>query len=348
LAPVQDPLRAVVREARRRLHVLRVGADLGLGQRIRGERVAAREHRQILGFLLVRTEQHDRLRAEPAVNADQHGQRRIEARNLAEHPRVPRRRQPDPAVLAWNGDAEQPVFGERADRRLGDRLLLVEARRVDQAALLHVAQRTDEPADGRRLIGIARRERRRIWKEQGVVQGAGEETADDGGHADKTTASAYTGPLQGFRKLTWPPARRSISIEHAALAAARRNGRPPHRRPRRLRRAGLSGLGRRAIAAPDRRKRAPRLRQDRRLAAQPAGEERLAVTGRYIAQRAGVARRSECARVDRRQSSAGRGYRARRDELVQLPLGRALLLPLRLARGNLPYHRVRPAGRRPG
>ena len=36
----------------------------------------------------------------------------------------------------------------------------------------------------------------------------------------------------------------------------------------------------------------------------------------------------------------------RNDELVRLPVGRAVLLPLRLARRNVPHHRYRPARRR--
>ena len=68
LAPVEDPLRAVVAQSRARHDVLRVGAGLRLGERVRGERLAAREHREVALLLLGRAEQHDRLGAESAVH----------------------------------------------------------------------------------------------------------------------------------------------------------------------------------------------------------------------------------------------------------------------------------------
>ena len=93
---------------------------------------------QVALLLLRRPEQRDRLRSEPAVDADQYGERRIEPRHLAEDARVTGGRQADAAVLGRNREPEEPVAGQRADRLLGDRLLLVERRRVDEAVGTHL------------------------------------------------------------------------------------------------------------------------------------------------------------------------------------------------------------------
>ena len=46
----------------------------------------------------------------------------------------------------------------------------------------HLAKGVDEPADGLRFVRVADVERVGKGKEQGVVQRAGEDAADEGGH----------------------------------------------------------------------------------------------------------------------------------------------------------------------
>src|SRR5688500_2806683 len=72
LPAIELPLRAVLAETRGRLDVLRVGSDIGLGQRVRGEILSARQCRQIPLLLLLAAVEHDRLRPPPAVNTDEY------------------------------------------------------------------------------------------------------------------------------------------------------------------------------------------------------------------------------------------------------------------------------------
>ena len=74
LVAVEDPLRSVVRKRRCRLDVLRVRSRLWLGERIRGQRFAASEHRQVARLLFVVPVKNDGLRPEAAVNANKYRQ----------------------------------------------------------------------------------------------------------------------------------------------------------------------------------------------------------------------------------------------------------------------------------
>ena len=64
--------------------VLGVRACLGLGECVRGERITAREDRQVALFLLLGAEEHDGLGAESAVHGHEHAERGVEAREFAE------------------------------------------------------------------------------------------------------------------------------------------------------------------------------------------------------------------------------------------------------------------------
>ena len=74
----------------------------------------------------------------------------------------------------------KPVVGERLDHFFGDRLLLVEPRRVDQPSA-HPVERGEQAAHGPRLVRIALVERGGEGEEQRVVDRAGEDAADEGG-----------------------------------------------------------------------------------------------------------------------------------------------------------------------
>ena len=100
-------------------------------------------------------------------------------------------------------------------------------------------------------------------------------------------------------------------------------------------------LGRRAFPTANGRRHAARLRQDRRLAAHAAGEERAAHAGRDVADRAGVAAPARLAGANGARAGRGRGRRARHGELVRLPVRRALLLSLRLEGRNASARRRR-------
>src|SRR5688500_1137537 len=90
LPAIELPLRAVLAETGGRLDVLRVRSDLRLCQCIRGEILPASQRRQIALLLLIVSVKHDRLRAEPAVNADENGERRVDRRKRREYTRVRR------------------------------------------------------------------------------------------------------------------------------------------------------------------------------------------------------------------------------------------------------------------
>jgi hypothetical protein len=178
LAAVQQPVRAVGAAPRLGDDVLRVGAGLRLGERVGGERLAAREHRQVARLLLGTSEEDDRLRPEPAVHADEHAARRVDRRHGGEDARVAGGRQAEPAVLLRDRDAEQADLGECRDDLLRDALLLVDARGVDQVPL-HRSQLADQSADDARLVRVALVERGRVGEEERVVDGAGEEAAHE-------------------------------------------------------------------------------------------------------------------------------------------------------------------------
>src|SRR5690348_15385207 len=71
---------------------------------------------------------------------------------------------------------------ERAHDILVHGLLFVETLRIDQSLALHLAKIVDQSANDACLRRIAPVEGRRIGKEQGVVQGAGEDSAYERGH----------------------------------------------------------------------------------------------------------------------------------------------------------------------
>ncbi len=75
--------------------------------------------------------------------------------------------------------------GERLDRGVGNRLLLVDDRGVDQPFVLHLMHRRNQSADGARFRRIGVRERCRKWKEQIIVQRTGEDAANEGWHRPK-------------------------------------------------------------------------------------------------------------------------------------------------------------------
>ena len=94
---------------------------------------------------------------------------------------------------------------------------------------------------------------------------------------------------------------------------------------------------------------AQRLRQVRRLAADAAGEECAAHPGRHVADlgpaiepRPGSLLADGAFRRPKSRTGAPDD-----GDLVQLSFGRAVFLPLRLARRDVPHDRNRPARRRP-
>ena len=178
LPAVEPPVRSVLAERRGRLDVLRIGADLGLGQRVRGEKIATRERRQVALLLLIVAVQHDRLGAEPAVDADENGERSIDRRERLEHPRVRRRRQLETAVLLRDGEPQHPDLGECLDDVLGDRLFFVELRRVDQIAL-HLAKALDQTTNRARLVGVPLVEPARIREKKRVENYTREDSAGE-------------------------------------------------------------------------------------------------------------------------------------------------------------------------
>ncbi|HUX34291.1 MAG TPA: hypothetical protein VMV51_10530 [Gemmatimonadaceae bacterium] len=148
-----------------RAHVLGVRAGLGLGERVGGERVAARQRGQVARLLFRGAELRDGLGAEPAVHADQHRQAGVDARHFAEHAGVAAGRQPGATILGGNRESEQSGRGQRPDHRFGHRLLLVDGGRVHQV-VFDPAQPVDQGPDAARLAGVAAIQWRGKRKEQ--------------------------------------------------------------------------------------------------------------------------------------------------------------------------------------
>ena len=92
--------------------------SLGLGERVRGQRLPASEHRQVARFLLGVAKQHDCFRAKPAVHADEDSDRRVSPRELAKDARVAGARESQAAILLGNREAEKARCAQVRARRL--------------------------------------------------------------------------------------------------------------------------------------------------------------------------------------------------------------------------------------
>src|SRR5258706_3105375 len=75
LPAVESLVRAILRQHRGRLDVLRVRSNLGLGQRISGEKITARQRREIALLLLIVAMEDDRLGPKSPVDADENSER---------------------------------------------------------------------------------------------------------------------------------------------------------------------------------------------------------------------------------------------------------------------------------
>ena len=124
LLPVQDP-GAVGLLNRARLHVVGVGARLGLCQGEGGELAAGGEVGEPALLLLVRPEQRDALEADRLVDAEDDRQRRVDLADGLEDARVAGLREALPAVLLVDVEAERADLAEVAKDLVGDPALLL-------------------------------------------------------------------------------------------------------------------------------------------------------------------------------------------------------------------------------
>ena len=102
-------------------HRGRVGARAGLGERVGGEPLAAREPRQPALLLLVRAGEPDGERAE-LLHGDDQAARGADLRDLLDRYEAEQRASAEPAVLLFEEDAEELVLAEELDdvpRELG-------------------------------------------------------------------------------------------------------------------------------------------------------------------------------------------------------------------------------------
>ncbi len=104
------------------------------GQAERRDHFAARELRQVAGFLRLGAEHQDALHADRAVRADRQRHRAVMAAGLGEHARISRVRQPEAAMLLGDDQAEQAELAQPLDEFRGLLRLAIPAPEVRMLA----------------------------------------------------------------------------------------------------------------------------------------------------------------------------------------------------------------------